>query len=76
LRPPDHGIHPQIKKVNAMATEEKVVLVVGETGAGKTTLINGLANFVCGVNWNDNFRFKVGFTIRRKRRDSDIVDLR
>ncbi|XP_068233310.1 uncharacterized protein [Palaemon carinicauda] len=37
----------------------KVVMFVGSTGSGKTTLINGIINYIFGVNWNDNFRFKM-----------------
>lgn len=37
----------------------KVVMMVGATGSGKTTLINGLVNYVFGVEWNDSFRFKM-----------------
>ena len=38
---------------------EKVVLLVGETGAGKTTWINCLFNYVMGVKYEDDFRFKL-----------------
>ncbi len=44
---------------NAMPKPEKVLMVIGATGAGKSTLINGIANYVTGVNWKDKFRFKV-----------------
>ncbi|CAG0899153.1 unnamed protein product [Darwinula stevensoni] len=39
--------------------DQKVLLVVGQTGAGKTTMINGLPNYIYGVRWEDDFRFRV-----------------
>ncbi|KAM3822752.1 uncharacterized protein M6D78_018295 isoform 2-T2 [Vipera latastei] len=37
----------------------KVILVMGATQSGKTTLINGMINYILGVQWGDNFRFKL-----------------
>lgn len=31
--------------------------MIGETGVGKTTLINALINFIEGVTYKDNFRY-------------------
>ena len=39
--------------------QEKVLLVVGAAGCGKSTLINGMVNYIMGVKWEDDFRFKV-----------------
>ena len=44
---------------NPKRKRPKVVMVVGETGSGKTTFINAMFNFLCGVEFKDNFRFKL-----------------
>ena len=46
-------------KLKSLNSEEKVILLVGQTGAGKTTLINTFANYIYGVEWSDNFRLRV-----------------
>lgn len=39
--------------------QNRTILVLGATGAGKTTLINGMINYILGVQWDDSFRFKL-----------------
>uniref|UniRef100_A0A8C6VAT0 Uncharacterized protein n=1 Tax=Naja naja TaxID=35670 RepID=A0A8C6VAT0_NAJNA len=37
----------------------KVILVMGARGCGKTTLINGMINYILGAQWKKNVRFKL-----------------
>ncbi|KAK4030164.1 hypothetical protein OUZ56_023140 [Daphnia magna] len=50
-RPGDALQSPDPKK-------HKIIILMGATGSGKTTLINGMINYILGVRWNDSFRFK------------------
>ena len=37
----------------------KTILVMGATGSGKTTLINGMMNYIFNVQWSDPFRLQL-----------------
>ena len=43
---------------NSTKNEVKI-LIVGSTGSGKTTFLNGISNFLYGVEWEDACRFKI-----------------
>lgn len=56
------------------AINDKTIMLVGATGSGKSTLIDGFANYLFGVNWEDNFRFTlVDLEHEEKRRLKDQV---
>ena len=43
----------------SILTSERVLMLVGATGTGKTTLINGISNYIYGTKWVDDIRLKV-----------------
>jgi predicted ATPase len=34
-------------------------MLVGATGSGKSTLIDGIINYITDVSWDDDFRFSL-----------------
>ncbi|XP_069367467.1 uncharacterized protein [Paralichthys olivaceus] len=39
--------------------QNRTIMLLGATGSGKSTLINGMINYIVGVEWKDDFRFKL-----------------
>jgi predicted AAA+ superfamily ATPase len=48
--------------------KSKTIMLVGATGTGKSTLVDGMVNYVLGTKWDDPFRFTV-FDLEQEERD-------
>ncbi|XP_029971073.1 uncharacterized protein LOC115405597 [Salarias fasciatus] len=43
----------------SLTKHNRTIMVLGATGAGKSTLINGMINYILGVQFQDSYRFKL-----------------
>ena len=60
-------LYPSVDFTPEEEKKAKVILLIGQTGNGKTTLINFLINALLGVKYDDDFRYKI--IVEEKRPD-------
>ena len=55
----DIYLYPQVEFNDNEKIKAIIFMVVGQTGCGKTTLLNSFINYVLGIEIDDNFRYEI-----------------
>ena len=67
-------MYPNLHVGNACDTyNERTIMLVGVTGSGKSTLVDGIINYILGVNFDDPFRFKMVVLENEERKTIEKV---
>ena len=71
-------LYPKINFTKKQIEKSIKIMVLGPTGSGKTTLLNSYINYLMGINYADNFRYKIINEIKKKNdahsQTSDVTD--
>ncbi|XP_026153643.1 NACHT, LRR and PYD domains-containing protein 3-like [Mastacembelus armatus] len=83
--PAVHQLRPQEQKFGTLTRKtvgeknqkktNKTILLVGESGAGKSALINSLFNYTIGVKFEDNIWFEIVERENRRQSESQTSDV-
>ena len=49
-------------------------MLVGATGSGKSTLVDGIANYIMGVSFKDPYRFKMATLEENEMKNNNQVN--
>ncbi|XP_051756489.1 uncharacterized protein LOC127516159 [Ctenopharyngodon idella] len=72
----DHGkVRKWTYGIKDASKQKKIVLLVGETGAGKTTLINTMVNYLLGVKFEDELWYEITEEESRDQSESQTSEI-
>ena len=55
----DLYLYPEKKFTHEQVKKAIKIMVIAEVGSGKTTLLNSFINYLLGIKFEDNFRYKI-----------------